>query len=73
MLWGPAKLQEQAVALVWQLMSIISLVGYVVLVVAAMVYLRRQSLSERDLLVVFVPLGAIVAFVYFQGHNKHEH
>lgn len=65
-------------ALVWQLMSIISLVGYVVLIVAAMVYLRRQSLSERDLLVwdlivVFVPLGAIVAFVYFQGHNKHEH
>lgn len=64
-------------AIAWQLLNISFVVGYVILVIVAMIYLRRQSLSERDLLlwdfiVVFVPLGAIMAFVYFRGHDKRE-
>jgi hypothetical protein len=46
----------------------------IVLVIAAMIHLRHQSLSERDLLlwdliVLFVPLGAIMAFIYFSRHT----
>lgn len=64
-------------AIAWQLLNISFVVGYVILVIVAMIHLRRQSLSERDLLlwdfiVVFVPLGAIMAFAYFRGHGKRK-
>ena len=64
-------------AIVWQLLNISFVVEYVILIIVAMIYLRRQSLSERDLLlwdfiVVFVPLGAIVAFAYFRGCDKRK-
>lgn len=64
-------------AAAWQLLNISFAVGYVMLVVVAMIHLRRQSLSERDLLlwdfiVIFIPFGSIMAFVYFRGHDKRE-
>ena len=64
-------------AIAWQLLNISFVVGYVILVIVAMIYLRRQSLSERDLLlwdfiVIFVPLGAIMAFAYFRGHDERK-
>lgn len=64
-------------AIALQLLNISFVVGYVILVIVAMIHLRRQSLSERDLLlwdfiVVFVPLGAIMAFAYFRGRDKRK-
>lgn len=61
----------------WQLLNIIFLAGHIALVIAAMIHLRRQSLSERDLLlwdfiVIFIPLGSIMAFAYFRGHDKRK-
>ena len=61
----------------WQWLNIIFLAGHIALVIAAMIHLRRQLLSERDLLlwdfiVVFVPLGAIMAFAYFRGRDKRK-
>jgi len=62
--------------LFFQILSIGSLVAYIMLIIMAMVHLRRQLLSERELLfwdfiVVFVPIGAIIAFIYFPP-NKHN-
>ena len=64
-------------AIAWQLLNIIFLAGHIALVIAAMIHLRRQSLSERDLLlwdfiVIFIPLGTIMAFAYFRGHDKRK-
>ena len=57
-----------------QIVMIGVLAAQIVLVVAAMIHLRHQSLSERELLlwdviVLFVPLGAIMAFIYFSRHT----
>ena len=64
-------------AIAWQLLNIIFLAGHIALVIAAMIHLRRQSLSERDLLlwdfiVIFIPLGALIAFAYFRSHDKRK-
>lgn len=63
--------------MLFQLLSIGMLIGYIIMIIMAMLHLRRQSLADRELLlwdfiVVFVPLGAIVAFMYFPPnmHNK---
>lgn len=62
-------------AAAWQLLNISLVVGYVILVIVAMMHLRRQSLSERDLLlwdfiVIFIPFGSIMALAYFRGHDQ---
>lgn len=64
-------------AVTWQLLNISFVVGYVMFVVVAMIHLRRQSLSERDLLlwdfiVIFIPFESIMAFAYFRAHDKRE-
>lgn len=60
--------------LVFQIVMTGALIGYIVLVIGAMVHIRRQQLSERDLLVwdvliLMVPLGAVLAFAYFPPRN----
>lgn len=57
-------------AILFQLLSIAMLLGYIVLILAALWFLRRQSLTERELLlwdalVLFTPIGAFIVFLYF--------
>lgn len=58
-----------------QLIVIIFLIAQIALAVVALIYLRRQGLSERqllvwDVIVLFVPFGAFLAYFYFQGNRR---
>ena len=60
-----------------QLVMIGILAAQILLVIAAMIHLRHQALSERELLlwdviVLFIPFGAIMALFFFPHRRNHR-
>ena len=58
-----------------QLFTIGLLIAQVALVIAAIIHVRHQLLSQRELLVwdlviLFIPIGWILAFLYFPRRQR---
>ena len=54
----------------FQVLVILTLLAYVALIVMAMRYVRRQNLSERqlifwDAIILFMPIGMFIPYLYF--------
>jgi len=61
--------------IVFQLLSISSLIAYFILMVAALNFLTRQPISRSEmiiwgLIVMFVPLGALLPQMVFSANEK---
>lgn len=61
--------------LMLQLITISLLIAQIIMLIAALIHVRHQPLSQRDLLIwdliiLFIPIGWILAFIYFPRHQR---